>query len=146
MSSARNKSVIALVLLVFSATSASAVDLTGTPDKIYDGDTFVVCDQEKCTKIRVCGIDAPESHETEGLASRVALEGLLKGKTVRCVPVGDGTVCDGKSRKTSRDRVVAQCFVDGKDIAQIMVGNGHACDWTKFSGGAYSKAGKVCQK
>ncbi len=146
MFSSYDKFLLAILLFILSAATARAADLTGTPDKIYDGDTFAVCDQEKCTKIRVCGIDAPESHEAEGLASRIALEGLLKGKTVRCVPVGDGTVCDGRSRKTSRDRIVAQCFVDGKDIAQIMVGNGHACDWTKFSGGAYSKGKDVCRK
>lgn len=134
------------MLALFGSASVCAADLTGTPDKIYDGDTFAVCDQDKCTKIRVCGIDAPERGSAAALAATTALEGLLAGKTVRCVPVGEGSVCDDRSRKTSRDRVVAQCFVDGKDVAKIMVGNGHACDWVKFSGGAYSKFGKACPK
>jgi hypothetical protein len=71
----------------------------------------------------------------------------VKGKAVRCVQVGDGTPCDGRSKATNRDRIVAQCFVDGADVAASLVGQGVACDWVKFSGGAYSQngAGNPCK-
>jgi endonuclease YncB( thermonuclease family) len=46
-------------------------------------------------------------------------------------------VCDGKSKPKSRDRIVAQCFLDRLDLAEEMAKSGTACDWPKFSGGHY---------
>src|SRR5258708_2746546 len=43
-----------------------------------------------------------------------------RGKLVPCLLVGEGTVCDGKSKPTSRDRVVAQCFLDKLGVAEKM--------------------------
>ena len=62
--------------------------------------------------------------------------------------VGEGSVCDGKSKPTSHDRTVAQCFIGKTDIADILVARGYACDWVKFSGGHYSKTvGRaICDK
>lgn len=68
---------------------------------------------------------------------------MIEGKLIRCVPVGQGTVCDGRSEPKSHGRTVAQCFVAGADIAARMVHAGQACDWRKFSGGAYP-GGAVC--
>jgi endonuclease YncB( thermonuclease family) len=67
---------------------------------------------------------------------------------VRCVQVGNGTVCDGRSKPTNRDRVVAQCFVDDIDVAAVLVERGLACDWKTFSGAYYSRDGKgrACPK
>jgi hypothetical protein len=67
---------------------------------------------------------------------------VLSGKPVRCVQVGGGTPCDGRSKPTNRDRIVAQCFAEESDIAATMVEGGFACDWIKFSGGHYSQGGK----
>ena len=72
---------------------------------------------------------------------RVALNKLVKGKTIRSVQVGGGTPCDRRSKSTNRDRIVAQCFADGSDLAKQLVEQGFACDWTKFSGGHYSHDG-----
>ena len=63
----------------------------------------------------------------------------VKGKTIKCTPVGQGTPCDGRSKPRSYDRIVAQCFVDGKDLAAEMVKAGYARDWPKFSGGYYGR-------
>jgi endonuclease YncB( thermonuclease family) len=49
------------------------------------------------------------------------------------------TVCDGKSKPKSRDRIVARCFLDKLDIAEEMAKSGTACDWPKFSGGHYDQ-------
>jgi endonuclease YncB( thermonuclease family) len=88
--------------------------------------------------------------EESSLASKIALEGFVKDKTIRCVQVGDGTVCDHRSKATSEGRTVAQCFIDGShaDLGDLMVRGGYACDWVKFSGGYYSRdgAGKQCPK
>ena len=137
------------LLIVASGISAvSAADITGTAGKISDGDTLWICDDIACHKIRLCGIDAPELRNVGGPEARGALLEQVANKTVRCIRVGEGSVCDGRSLPTSFDRIVAQCFVDGVDIADELVEAGHACDWTRFSGGHYSRdAGRVvCQK
>jgi endonuclease YncB( thermonuclease family) len=131
-----------LAALLMSAVTAFAFELSGSVDKIADGDTFWVCDTTACHKIRLCGADAPEQGEPGYHPSTEALRQLVSGKVVRCIQVDNGTPCDGRSKPTNYDRIVAQCFVDGADIAVPMVEQGFACDWVKFSGGAYSKNGK----
>jgi hypothetical protein len=66
---------------------------------------------------------------------------------LRCVQVGAGTPCDGRSKPTNHDRVVAQCFTDQGDISALLAAKGLACDWVKFSGGRYSEdgQGKTCE-
>ena len=132
---------LAFLAAFLLAGPAGAVDITGTPGKIVDGDTLWICDQSACNKIRLCGIDAPELSDPRGPAAMRALQTLVGGNVINCVPVGKGTVCDGRSRPTSYDRVVAQCFVHGRDLAAEMVRAGQACDWVAFSGGAYSRKG-----
>ena len=58
-----------LLVLLFSAL-AGAETLTGTVDKIVDGDTFWICEDNACHKIRLCGIDAPERQDQRFLAER----------------------------------------------------------------------------
>jgi endonuclease YncB( thermonuclease family) len=53
-------------------------------------------------------------------------------------------VCDGRSKQNSRDRIVAQCFIDNFDIATEMAKSGTVCDWPKFSGGHYKVSDKTC--
>lgn len=122
-------------------TALSAAEYSGSVDNVADGDTFWVCDEKACHKIRLCGADAPERGEPGYQRSADALRQLVEGKVVRCVQVGSGTPCDGRSKPTNYDRIVAQCFVDRADIAASMVEQGFACDWVKFSGGAYSNNG-----
>ncbi|MGH6804867.1 MAG: thermonuclease family protein [Methyloceanibacter sp.] len=133
---------VAVVLSLWTIATAHAAEVTGSVDKIADGDTFWVCDANACHKIRLCGADAPEQGEPGDQRSAEALRQLVEGKIVRCIQVGNGTPCDGRSKPTSHDRIVAQCFVDGADIAAHMVEQGFACDWIKFSGGTYSQNGK----
>ena len=121
---------------------AYAAELSGSIDKIADGDTFWVCDATACRKIRLCGADAPDKGEHGYQMSAEALRRLVEGKVVRCLQVGNGTPCDGRSKSTNHDRIVAQCFVDGADVAASMVDQGFACDWIKLSGGAYSNNGE----
>ena len=130
---------LAFAILALSADIACA-DLIGMAEKIYDGDTFALCEETICNKIRICGIDAPEIGDNGSSLATAALASLLKGRTVQCIQVGNGTVCDGRSRPTNRDRIVAQCFAGTKDIARELVKGGFACDSVKFSGGAYGGA------
>jgi endonuclease YncB( thermonuclease family) len=133
-------------LLMSTMVTASAAEISGSVDKIADGDTFWVCDTTACHKIRLCGADAPEAGEPGYQQSVHALGQLVEGKVVRCIQVGNGTPCDGRSKPTNYDRIVAQCFVDGADIAEPLVEQGFARDWVKFSGGTYSLGnGKRCR-
>ena len=136
------RAILVAVVLCWATVAAYAAEFSGSVDKIADGDTFWVCDATACHKIRLCGADAPEKGEPGYQPSAEALRRLVEGKVVRCIQVGNGTPCDGRSKPTNYDRIVAQCFVDGADIAVPMVEQGFACDWVKFSGGAYSKKGK----
>ncbi len=118
------------------AIRASA-DIIGAVTRVVDGDTFWIGN----TKVRTCGINAPERGQVGASEATAALTALVSGKTVRCVQVGNGTVCDGRSKPTNGDRIVAQCFVGDIDMGDSLVQRGLACDWVRFSGGYYSRNG-----
>ncbi|GGE36482.1 hypothetical protein GCM10007276_12470 [Agaricicola taiwanensis] len=122
-----------MVVTLACMLASPALALEGIVTHIRDGDTFVLEQQP----VRICGIQAPESHHRAGPASSRALYRMIMGKRVRCIPVSQGSVCDGRSPKRSRDRINAQCFIGGKDIAAEMVRLGQAKDWARFSGGYY---------
>jgi endonuclease YncB( thermonuclease family) len=133
---------------VVGITASDAAELSGLVKSVIDGDDIELCaDGGPCRDIRLCGIDAPEVECGRSYQdAREALRALVHGKRVRCMQVGGGTPCDGRSKPTNRDRIVAQCFVDGTDLAGSLVERGFACDWKRFSGGHYSRNGKgrVC--
>lgn len=129
--------VIAGLFPAMFADAVGAADIVGTVTKTVDGDTFDMRAGTGTVRIRFCGIDAPERGQPGGREATTALMRMIDGKQVRCVPVGQGTPCDGRSKPTNRDRIVAQCFLGDVDIAYEMVVARHACDWAKFSGGHY---------
>jgi endonuclease YncB( thermonuclease family) len=130
---------IAFLFVVLAAPSALAADLIGTVPAVADGDTFTLCAGAQCERIRLCGIDAPERGDALSAEATQAVRDMTNRATVACTPVGEGTVCDGRSRRRSGERLVAQCFVDGKDMATELVRQGLACDWVRFSGGHYGR-------
>ena len=117
-----------LIAALLVATPLHAAKYSGSVNKVVDGDTFWLCDDTGCYKFRVCGINTPERGEPGYAESKTALATIVKGKPVRCVLVGGGTPCDGKSKPASSDRFVAQCFAQASDIARTMVEQGFACD------------------
>ena len=121
---------IALALLIIATLSAPAV-----AQSVVDGDTLYVGQ----IKYRLCGIDAPEQGHPGYHQAIDYLHALVRGKKIECIPVGQGTPCDGRSKPRSHDLIVAQCFVDGEDLAAKMVRAGYAKDWPKFSGGYYGR-------
>lgn len=98
-----------LIATLLFVTSVRAAEFSGSAGKVVDGDTLWVCNNFECQKFRICGINAPETGEPRYAEARDALGKLVNGKTVRCVQVGGGTPCDGRSKPTNRDRIVAQC-------------------------------------
>ena len=70
-------------VVVFLSFSSGAATLEGRVVRVTDGDTIVVLDQTKQQhKIRLAGIDAPESTQPYGQASRKHLAELVADKEV----------------------------------------------------------------
>jgi endonuclease YncB( thermonuclease family) len=133
--------VLTALAVLLTTTAAEPRDFSGQA-RALDGDDILLCDGNTCTDMRLCGIDAPERGCPCYDEATKALQALVQGKQVKCIQVGGGTPCDGKSPSTNRNRVIAQCFVDGTDIGGVLVERGLACDWETFSGGYYSRNGK----
>ncbi len=121
--------------LVASTSAASANELVAQAS-VIDGDTVEI----HSTRIRVFGIDAPESdqicrnEESElyrcGQKAANALFNFIARRPVECTEV-------------DRDRymrAVSVCTVGGTDIADWLVRSGLALDWPRYSKGGYADA------
>lgn len=105
------------------ASAASGLILCTSPG-VIDGDTMICGDQ----RIRLWGVDAPESYTAAGPAASRALADLTTGQTL---------VCKAKGR--SYNRTVAQCWIGKADVAAELVRRGQAVDWPKYSKGFYGR-------
>ena len=131
---------------LISLTKVALGDIIGRVSQVEDGDTFDICVLNTCVTVRLCGINAPEKGETGYFQAKQALIEIADELTVHCIGIGDGSVCDGRSSRASEGNLVAQCFAGTVDIGEAMVSKGFACDWTKYSGGYYSRrGGKACE-
>ena len=136
---ALSRSILILILLAFSTVPIFADEFFSGPVlKVTDGDTLTISSEAQKVRVRFYGVDSPERRQPGYSEASKELGRLTEGKEVRCVQVGGGTPCDGRSPPISRDRIVAQCFVGDRDIAMEMICSGNAIDWPKFSGGYYS--------
>jgi endonuclease YncB( thermonuclease family) len=86
---------------------SARTNVTGRVVRIADGDTLTVLDALNVQhRIRLQGIDAPESHQAFGTQSKQNLSGLVFDKAVNAI-------CD----KTDQyGRSVCKIVLDGKDI------------------------------
>jgi endonuclease YncB( thermonuclease family) len=124
--------VVSFALVV--TPSLSADTLIGQAS-IIDGDTLEV----HGTRIRLWGIDAPESSQLcrndESLLYRCGakaaneLDTFIARRPVECSPVS----------LDQYGRTVAVCSIDGVDLAEWLVRNGLALDWPTYSKGKYAK-------
>lgn len=109
---------------------------------IIDGDTLEIHGQ----RIRLWGIDAPESRQTCTRAGQTyrcgqqaanALSNWIGQRPVTCTPEG---------RPDRYQRIVARCRVQGADAATYLVSRGFALDYPRYSGGAYASAQAGAQR
>lgn len=117
--------------LVFSFfVAAWSTNYEGIIQKCHDGDTchLQVEGQKKPLKLRFAGIDAPETKQNFGKASKKALEDLILKKKVKAV-------CEG----TSFDRSVCTVFLGDLDVNREMVRLGWAMESPKYSKGKFKK-------
>jgi endonuclease YncB( thermonuclease family) len=137
---------VAILMATLSVSTGAAADYLGRATAVVDGDTFTMESESRRIRVRICGIDAPERGQPGYGQAAGALASLVEGKQVHCLQIGEGTVCDGRSKPASRDRIVGQCFIDKLDIAEEMAKSGTVCDWPKFSGGHYKVSDKTCSR
>jgi endonuclease YncB( thermonuclease family) len=126
-----------LVADILPAVSGTLVrdDLSGQAS-VIDGDTLEI----HGTRIRIFGIDAPESDQLCrddqsdfyrcGQKASNALFDYINRRIVECIEV---------DRDRYR-RAVSVCSAGGIDIADWLVRNGLALDWPQYSKGAYADA------
>jgi len=116
--------------------SSDGSELFGTVVRVIDGDTFVfkaVDFNETNYRVRMWGIDAPESSQSFGENSRDTLAQKLEGAPVRLVVATD----DRYGRK------VCKVFTSkDEDVNLYMVEQGMAWDWN----GGYHSAEEEARK
>jgi endonuclease YncB( thermonuclease family) len=103
------------VALLLASVAALAETIEGRVVGVSDGDTITVLDSTKTQhKIRLAGIDAPESKQAFGQASKKHLSDLVFDREV--------TLECGKTDKYRRE--VCVVMVDGQDanLAQVTAG------------------------
>ena len=108
-------------------TIKTPVERSGRVSYVIDGDTFIVTGSKQ--KIRLWGVDAPESNQSGGQAATNHLHKLAHGQKVTC-----------KQMDVDRyGRSVARCFLsDGREINRLMIESGKTQEYYKFSKGFYS--------
>jgi endonuclease YncB( thermonuclease family) len=110
------EAVLLTSLLCLSATAQPQI-ITGKVVGVSDGDTVTVLDEQKRQhKIRLDGIDAPESSQDFGSRAKQSLSDLVFGKTVTVI----------SSKKDKYGRVLGKVTLDGKDINQEQIDRGMA--------------------
>jgi endonuclease YncB( thermonuclease family) len=91
---------------------------------VYDGDTVTCLDENnQQQKVRLADIDAPESGQDFGKASREALATMVFGRTVQVVDSG----------RDRYGRWIGRLSVDGTDVNREMVATGMAWHYAEYS-------------
>ena len=108
------------------AAGTTAPGFSGTVTRVVDGDTFHITGQD--VRIRVWGLDAPETGTYGGSAATNAMFNLVSGERLTC-----------RKRDVDRyGRIVGQCFLaDGRDITGAMISGGTAREYCRYSGNHY---------
>ena len=108
-----------LILLL----SFSVLAQTGKVVGISDGDTITVLSDRKQIKVRIAGIDAPESGQDFGRAAKKYLSDLIFSQTVQL-----------EGSKTDRNgRLIAKVIFDGKDVGLLLVQSGYAWHYKEYT-------------
>lgn len=82
---ARGRAGICAVLLLLASLVAGAAprSITGTVERVFDGDSMIVRAKGRDIEVRLGEIDTPEKGQPYAETSRKALHGMVLGKKVR---------------------------------------------------------------
>jgi endonuclease YncB( thermonuclease family) len=115
--------ILATLLILFAANSASAEQIRGRVVGVSDGDTVTLLTDEKLQyKIRLTGIDAPEKTQAFGQASKRHLSQMIYGQTVTAD-------CIGTDRYK---RNLCKIIIGGKDANLSQIEGGYAWHYKKY--------------
>lgn len=105
-------------------TLRSRVAFAARATGVADGDTVTVIDETAVKhRIRIAGIDAPESAQPFGSESRAQLAALLAGRKLQVEPI----------KRDPFGRLVANLSVDGSDVGLAMVEAGMAWHFVRYA-------------
>lgn len=135
--------IILMVAVVTCGQPALADQLRGRVVRVADGDTITLLDADnRQHKIRLAGIDAPESYQAFGEKSRDNLASLVAGQDVAI----DGDKLDRYRRR------IGKVILNGRDINLVQIQAGFAWHYKKYAKeqsavdrAAYAKAEEVAQ-
>ena len=119
----------------------------GIVERIVDGDTItVLLENNKTEKIRIIGMNAPESVDPRrgvecfGKEASRYLNDLLRGKKVRLEK-------DGSQQNYDKyGRALRHVFLNEINIAESMIREGYAYEYTYNNPYAYQKSFKIAQQ
>ena len=113
--------------LISSVAVAKSDIITGKP-RVIDGDTIEVSGQ----KVRLHGVDAPESRQTCQKGGVEWLCGQEASKAMRTIVGRSEVACEAID--TDRyGRIVGRCVADGHDIGEALVSQGLALAYRRYS-------------
>lgn len=120
----RSRSLFCFIVLMMTVSLAMAETFTGKVVAIGDGDSLtVLTSSQKQVRIRLEGIDAPESKQAFGSASKKSLSELAFGREVKVI----ASTTDDYGRK------VAQVYLGTFWINLAQVERGMAWHYTHYS-------------
>jgi micrococcal nuclease len=137
-----NQAIITPAKAINKALNKTSTTWQGIVIHVTDGDTLWVRplgsnSKSDSLRIRIEGIDAPESCQLYGVESTAALKKLLISKQV--------TVTSKRFDDYGRD--VAKVTIDNVDVGGWMVKNGHAWSYHyRFSAGPYGQEEKTATR
>ena len=133
----RNSSILLLLLLpifttfLFTATSHATIrTVTGTVTKVSDGDTIhLTTPEQTILKVRLYGIDAPETDKINNHTGKVSIPGQPYGeessKTLETKIMGKKVKVDILDIDKYR-RMVGMIYLDDRNINLEMIREGYA--------------------
>ena len=132
------KTTLLALALTLAVTCHAQDTFKGKVIRIADGDTFTVLTEgNNQVKVRISGIDAPESGQAFGTKSRQWLADRIFGKTVTLE----------ESSKDQYGRSIANVYYEGQDIGLASIRAGMAWHYAHFNDDeAYAAAQKAAQE
>jgi endonuclease YncB( thermonuclease family) len=112
-----------LIVFAVAAQVATVPEVTGRVVSVADGDTITVLDADKKQhRVRVSGIDAPETGQPFSRRAKQAMSDLVFGREVEVEVIG--------TDKYGRE--IGRVLVDGEDAGLKMIAAGLAWHFDKY--------------
>lgn len=120
----RSRAILLILLLPLAALAQRATTLTGKVVGVTDGDTITVLDAEKRQhKVRLEGIDAPESGQPFGTQAKKALSDKVFGKEITVKETG----------KDRYGRTLGHVYVGKQHVNRELVSEGFAWHYKEYN-------------